>query len=134
MNNLQHFFNALSAVNFSEAVYGPLQHFLSLLATGNITELSATTATSFALIVAAEFGDKSQLVCMALASRHRAMPVMLGAIAAFAFLNTLAVVFGVVIAGWLPPLGYMPYACRKRMMERLFRKKAVTVFSLPLFY
>jgi putative Ca2+/H+ antiporter (TMEM165/GDT1 family) len=102
MNNLQHFFNALSAVNFSEAVYGPLQHFLSLLATGNITELSATAATSFALIVAAEFGDKSQLVCMALASRHRAMPVMLGAIAAFAFLNTLAVVFGVVIAGWLP--------------------------------
>ena len=57
---------------------------------------------SFALIVAAEFGDKSQLVCMVLASRHRAMPVMLGAIAAFAFLNTLAVVFGVVIAGWLP--------------------------------
>ena len=102
MDNLQHFFNALSAVNFSEALHSWLQHFLSLFATGNITELSATTATSFALIVAAEFGDKSQLVCMALASRHRAMPVMLGAIAAFAFLNTLAVVFGVVIAGWLP--------------------------------
>ena len=102
MNNLLHFFNALSAVNFSGAFHDMLQYFLSLLATGNITELSATAATSFALIVAAEFGDKSQLVCMVLASRHRAMPVMLGAIAAFAFLNTLAVVFGVVIAGWLP--------------------------------
>ena len=101
-NNLLHFFNALSAINFSGAFHDTLQYFLSLLATGNITELSATAATSFALIVAAEFGDKSQLVCMVLASRHRAMPVMLGAIAAFAFLNTLAVVFGVVIAGWLP--------------------------------
>jgi len=30
------------------------------------------------------------------------MPVLLGAIAAFAFLNTLAVVFGVAIASWLP--------------------------------
>ena len=79
-----------------------LQNFLSLLTTGNITEISATAATSFALIAAAEIGDKSQLVCMTLASRHRAMPVMLGAIAAFAFLNTLAVVFGVAIASWLP--------------------------------
>ncbi|UOA07580.1 TMEM165/GDT1 family protein [Methylobacter sp. S3L5C] len=79
-----------------------LERFLSLLATGNITELSTTAVTSFALIAAAEIGDKSQLVCMTLASRHRAMPVLLGAIAAFAFLNTLAVVFGVAIASWLP--------------------------------
>ena len=79
-----------------------LQNFLSLLTTGNITEISAAAATSFALIAAAEIGDKSQLVCMTLASRHRAMPIMLGAIAAFAFLNTLAVVFGVPIASWLP--------------------------------
>jgi putative Ca2+/H+ antiporter (TMEM165/GDT1 family) len=102
MDNLQHFLNSLNTVNFSEVFHGALQHFLSSLATGNITELSATTATSFALIAAAEIGDKSQLVCMTLASRHRAMPVMLGAIAAFAFLNTLAVVFGVAIASWLP--------------------------------
>ena len=68
----------------------------------SIAELSATTLTSFVLIVAAEFGDKSQLVCMTLAARHRAMPVILGAIAAFALLNTLAVVFGVAIANWLP--------------------------------
>ena len=79
-----------------------LQPFLNALTTGNITELSATTATSFALIAAAEIGDKSQLVCMTLASRHRAIPVFLGAIVAFSFLNTLAVVFGVAIASWLP--------------------------------
>jgi putative Ca2+/H+ antiporter (TMEM165/GDT1 family) len=58
--------------------------------------------TSFALIFAAEMGDKSQLVCMTLAARHRAMPVALGATAAFMVLNTLAVIFGVAIAKWLP--------------------------------
>ncbi len=101
-NNLQHFVNLLSTVNFSGIFHGLPERFFSLFATGNISGLSATAATSFALIAAAEIGDKSQLVCMTLASRHRAMPVLLGAIAAFAFLNTLAVVFGVAIASWLP--------------------------------
>jgi putative Ca2+/H+ antiporter (TMEM165/GDT1 family) len=101
-NNLQHFLTSLSTINISEFFHTYLQNFLSLLTTGNITEISATAATSFALIAAAEIGDKSQLVCMTLASRHRAMPIMLGAVAAFAFLNTLAVVFGVAIASWLP--------------------------------
>ena len=76
--------------------------FSSLLGAASLVELSATTATSFALIAAAEIGDKSQLVCMTLASRHRPAPVMLGALTAFALLNTLAVVFGVAIANWLP--------------------------------
>ena len=58
--------------------------------------------TSYALIIAAEIGDKSQLVCMTLAARHRATPVIFGAIAAFALLNTLAVIFGVAIANWVP--------------------------------
>ncbi len=74
----------------------------SLFENVNFQELSAPTLTSFVLITAAEMGDKSQLVCMTLAARHRAMPVILGAVAAFAFLNTLAVVFGVAIANWLP--------------------------------
>jgi putative Ca2+/H+ antiporter (TMEM165/GDT1 family) len=93
---------SLKTIDISEFLHGYLQNFLSLLTTGNLSEISATAATSFALIAAAEIGDKSQLVCMTLASRHRAMPIMLGAIAAFAFLNTLAVVFGVAIASWLP--------------------------------
>ena len=63
--------------------------------------LSAFLA-SFALICMAEIGDKSQIVCMALASRHRHWPVLLGATVAFLLLNTLAVVFGAGIAAWLP--------------------------------
>ena len=101
-NNFQHLFNSLNTATLSDVFHSSLERFLSLLATGNMTELSATAATSFALIAAAEIGDKSQLVCMTLASRHRAMPVLLGAIAAFSLLNTLAVVFGVAIASWLP--------------------------------
>ncbi len=99
---LQHFLTSLSTAPIVENLQGSFQHFLSLLSTGNFTEISATAATSFALIAAAEIGDKSQLVCMTLASRHRALPVLLGAVSAFAFLNTLAVVFGVAIASWLP--------------------------------
>ena len=68
----------------------------------NLPQFAGTSLTSFALIAAAEIGDKSQLVCMTLASRHRAAPVIWGAIGAFAFLNTLAVVFGAAIASWLP--------------------------------
>lgn len=58
--------------------------------------------TSLALIAAAEMGDKSQLVCMTLAARHRPWPVALGAVLAFAVLNALAVVFGAAVAAWLP--------------------------------
>jgi Ca2+/H+ antiporter, TMEM165/GDT1 family len=64
--------------------------------------LFTTASSSFLLIFAAEIGDKSQLVCMALAARYRASPVMLGSILAFLLLNTLAVTFGVAIANWLP--------------------------------
>ncbi len=69
------------------------------------TEIQAgltAAATSYALILAAEMGDKSQLVCMALASKHRPVPVVLGALAAFAVLNAVAVVFGKAIANWFP--------------------------------
>ncbi|HEY8035686.1 MAG TPA: TMEM165/GDT1 family protein [Methylobacter sp.] len=99
---LQHFITSLSTAGIFESFHGSFQQFLLLLNGGNLAEISATAITSFVLIAAAEIGDKSQLVCMTLASRHRAMPVLLGAIAAFAFLNTLAVVFGVAIASWLP--------------------------------
>ncbi|WP_139557621.1 TMEM165/GDT1 family protein [Methylotetracoccus oryzae] len=58
--------------------------------------------TSFLVIAAAEIGDKSQLVCMMLSARHRGLPVMLGALAAFGLLNLMAVVFGAAIAEWVP--------------------------------
>jgi len=57
---------------------------------------------SFILVFLAEFGDKSQLVCMTLAAKHRPWPVLLGAATAFAVLNLLAVVFGAVVASWVP--------------------------------
>ncbi|WP_020485321.1 TMEM165/GDT1 family protein [Methylomonas sp. MK1] len=79
-----------------------LAAFITQISALNLAELLATGGTSFALIAAAEIGDKSQLVCMTLASKHRPAPVLWGAIAAFALLNTLAVVFGAAIAKWLP--------------------------------
>ena len=95
MDYLQSFFASFSVTESVES-------WLSLWRASSLTELFATATTSYVLIIAAEMGDKSQLVCMTLASRHKAMPVILGAIAAFALLNTLAVVFGVAIASWLP--------------------------------
>ena len=68
----------------------------------DLTEWLSVGASSFTLIFAAEFGDKSQLVCMTLAFRHKALPVFFGALFAFIFLNGLAVTFGAVIASWLP--------------------------------
>lgn len=62
----------------------------------------SSAGTTFLLIALAEFGDKSQLVCMTLAARHRGLPVVLGAVAAFAVLNLLAVAFGAAVAAWLP--------------------------------
>lgn len=67
-----------------------------------LLDIPTTASTSFILITAAEMGDKSQLVCMTLAARHRATPVFIGAIVAFAFLNGLAVIFGSAIASWFP--------------------------------
>ncbi len=68
----------------------------------NFAEWLNIAASSFTLIFAAEFGDKSQLVCMTLAFRHKAFPVFFGALLAFIFLNGLAVTFGAIIASWLP--------------------------------
>lgn len=63
----------------------------------------ASLATTFGLVAVAEFGDKSQLVCMALAARHRHWPVLWGAVLAFALLNLMAVAFGAAAGSWLPP-------------------------------
>jgi putative Ca2+/H+ antiporter (TMEM165/GDT1 family) len=67
-----------------------------------MNEFFITTTTSLGLIALAEMGDKTQLVCMTLAARHRALPVWLGAVASFIMLNLLAVAFGATAAHWLP--------------------------------
>jgi putative Ca2+/H+ antiporter (TMEM165/GDT1 family) len=65
-------------------------------------ESISVVLSTFALIALAEIGDKSQLVCMTLATRHRHWPVLLGATVAFVILNVLAVLFGAGIAAWVP--------------------------------
>jgi putative Ca2+/H+ antiporter (TMEM165/GDT1 family) len=65
-------------------------------------ESLSTFLSTFILIALAEVGDKSQLVCMTLAARHRHWPVMLGATVAFFILNALAVIFGASVAAWVP--------------------------------
>ncbi len=67
-----------------------------------LSEGLSVGVSSFTLIALAELGDKSQLVCMTLASRHRSAPVLLGAASAFLLLNLLAVVFGAGVAAWMP--------------------------------
>ncbi|MEN9359714.1 MAG: hypothetical protein RL095_1249 [Verrucomicrobiota bacterium] len=68
-----------------------------------------------ALVFVAEFGDKSQLVSMSLATRHRPWPVFFGASCAFALLNALAVAFGeaatrAVPKGWIALLCALLFA------------------------
>jgi len=72
------------------------------LASASVFGGLTAAATTFGLIFLAEIGDKSQLVCMALAARHHHRPVLAGAIAAFVVLNILAVVFGAGLAHWVP--------------------------------
>ena len=59
---------------------------LTSISNFNWLNVITTSSSSFLLIFAAEVGDKSQLVCMALAARYRAAPVMLGSILAFLLL------------------------------------------------
>jgi len=67
-----------------------------------LPEVFSVSLSSFVLVALAEMGDKSQLVCMTLAARHRHWPVILGASVAFLVLNTLAVLFGAGVAAWVP--------------------------------
>ena len=82
--------------------YDQLKYYLTEITYEDVRSIFASTGTTLALIIAAEIGDKSQLVCMALASKHRPVPVLGGALAAFALLNLLAVIFGAAVSRWLP--------------------------------
>jgi putative Ca2+/H+ antiporter (TMEM165/GDT1 family) len=67
-----------------------------------MSEFFVTASTTLGLVALAELGDKTQLVCMTLAARHPPLPVLSGAVLAFALLNLLAVLFGASVAAWLP--------------------------------
>jgi Ca2+/H+ antiporter, TMEM165/GDT1 family len=96
------FIASLKSTDTLYELLNKLHLFFSSFPLDEVQTILTAAATSFALIFAAEMGDKSQLVCMALASKHRPVPVVLGALAAFALLNALAVGFGTAIANWLP--------------------------------
>jgi len=68
-----------------------------------LSHWSIASITTFALIFMAEMGDKSQLVCMTLASRCSGRAVLAGAVAAFILLNAAAVSAGAALYAVLPP-------------------------------
>jgi Ca2+/H+ antiporter, TMEM165/GDT1 family len=96
------FIASLKSTDSFNEILDKLSLFFTSFPMDDAQAILTAAATSFALILAAEMGDKSQLVCMALAAKHRPVPVVLGALASFALLNALAVVFGKSIANWFP--------------------------------
>ncbi len=66
------------------------------------TEFFSSSILAFGAIFLAEIGDKSQLVCMTLASKHRSTPVAIGAISAFMLLNIVAVTVGNSLTHFIP--------------------------------
>lgn len=99
---LANFIASLPTKETIQVYFDEISWYFATLTFNDVQTILTGAATSFALIFAAEMGDKSQLVCMALASKHRPVPVVMGALAAFALLNALAVGFGKAIANWLP--------------------------------
>ncbi|WED23935.1 TMEM165/GDT1 family protein [Vibrio sp. JC009] len=65
-------------------------------------EFFSSSFLAFGMIFLTEIGDKSQLVCMTLASKHKAKPVAIGAITAFSLLNILAVTVGGSLSRFIP--------------------------------
>ena len=99
---VESFIASLQSTDMPYEFLHKLTLFLTSFPLDDVKAILTAAATSFALILAAEMGDKSQLVCMALAAKHRPVPVVFGALSAFALLNALAVGFGKAIANWLP--------------------------------
>ncbi len=62
----------------------------------------AAAAAAFVSVFIAEFGDKSQLVCLTMACRHRPLAVLAGAMTAMGLVLGLAVGLGSVIAEAVP--------------------------------
>ncbi|MCO4798234.1 MAG: TMEM165/GDT1 family protein [Colwelliaceae bacterium] len=64
--------------------------------------LVSSTIISFVAVFFAEFGDKSQLICIALATTYAARAVLIGATSAFVLLNIFAVIIGSTFAAHIP--------------------------------
>lgn len=62
-----------------------------------------TLLVAFSMVFLAEFGDKTQLAVLALATQRHPWSVLLGAGLALVLSTVLATVLAVLIAGYLPP-------------------------------
>jgi len=60
-------------------------------------------ALAFGAIFVAEFGDKSQLLILAFATRYPARPVVLGVVLAASFIQGVSVAAGAAAGEFLPP-------------------------------
>lgn len=58
--------------------------------------------TAFAVVFVAEFGDRTQLLLLALATRHRATPVVGGLLIGYGTMTVVAVALGAAIGSALP--------------------------------
>ena len=65
-------------------------------------EFLLATGVAFGAIFIAEFGDKSQLLVLAFATRYRAGPVIAGVVLAAALIQGISVVVGAVLGASLP--------------------------------
>ena len=65
-------------------------------------EFIGAVALSFGAIFIAEFGDKSQLLVLALATRFPARAVIIGVVIAAAFIQGISVVVGAAVGAALP--------------------------------
>lgn len=107
MEQLTSFLDTVTATSLNSIInvkswFKDASQYYNTLGFGQIRAMLTSSAATCGLIIAAEIGDKSQLVCMALAAKHRPVPILLGAVTAFALLNSLAVGFGAVVAKWFP--------------------------------
>ena len=65
-------------------------------------DVLAATALSFAVIFVAELGDKSQLMALTFATRHRALPVLAGITVATSVVHLVSVAVGRGLGAALP--------------------------------
>jgi putative Ca2+/H+ antiporter (TMEM165/GDT1 family) len=79
-----------------------LQNNINILSSPHFFQLSTTTGTSFALIIAAEIGDKNQLAVVAFNSTSYHYAVWIGATAALIFTSTLGVLAGRTLLKKIP--------------------------------
>jgi len=59
-------------------------------------------ALAFGAVFLAEFGDKTQLLMLAIATRHRALPVIAGIVLGAALIQGVSVAVGAVVGAMLP--------------------------------